>query len=560
MTKRLFLLMLLSALTLGGHSWAEDSPAERPEDQYSVNTFYALLVAEMAGQRQLYDLALGNYLLESHRTQDPGVTARATQIAQFIGAEQAALDAATLWVKLDEHNPLAQQSLSSELIKAARFSESVLHLQKALDLDPLLNVNFISTQGNDLTEGARELWLESLTPLAAQYSENQALLFNIASLHNQQGNQDQAIKLCNRLMEYHPDFYPAWSLKARILAADKQHLTALDVVNEGLTQFPKDKGLTLLKARLLIKLKDINQARDVFLELSEQMPNDPHILLPLALTQLDLLDYLGAKATLEALLNLHQLQSEAHYYLGRVEQKLNNQDAALQHYLAMTDGREYLAAQGSIVSIYVAKGEIDNATAHLSKQRSIDPENQPAYYLFEVDALKQVKRFNDALAILNHAINLYPDNKELRYDRAMVSEKLDDFAQLEADLKHIISIDPENATALNALGYTLADRNLRLDEALKYIQAAQVQAPKDAAIMDSLGWVYFRMGRYNEALTLLNQAFEQFPDAEVAAHLGEVYWTMGDAQQAKRIWQEALSKQPKSSILLDTLQRLEIEL
>lgn len=122
MTNRVLLVPLFSLL-LALPSWAavpSDAPEKKTsDDEYSVNTFYALLVAEMAGQRQLYDVALGNYLLEAHRTQDAGVTARATQIAQFIGADQAALDAATLWVKLDAENPLAQQALSSELVKGA---------------------------------------------------------------------------------------------------------------------------------------------------------------------------------------------------------------------------------------------------------------------------------------------------------------------------------------------------------------------------------------------------------------------------------------------------------
>ncbi|GAA6135631.1 tetratricopeptide repeat protein [Oceaniserpentilla sp. 4NH20-0058] len=559
MTNRLLLAAILcfAPLTV---SWAQDSSELTENETYSVNTFYALLVAEMAGQRQLYDLALGNYLLESHRTQDPGVTARATQIAQFIGADQAALDAATLWVKLDEKNPLAQVALSSELVKAARFSESVLHLQQALYLDPLLNVNFISTQGNDLTEGARELWLETLTPLASQFSENQALLFNIASLHQQQGNNDQAIKICERLMEYHPSFYPAWSLNARILANDDQHKEALNIVNKALEQFQSDKSFTLLKARLLIKLKNILQAEAVFNQLSVLDPNDPHILLPLALTQLDLEKYQEAKLTFQKLLNLQQFQNEAHFYLGRIEEHLSNSNAALEHYLAMTSGREYLSAQGAIVNIYLKNEQIDTAINHIQQQRNIDHENESTYFLMEIDVLNRTNQPLAAMEVSNKGISLYPNNKKMRYARAMVAEKLGQLSVLEADLQHIIEIDPNNSIALNALGYTLADRNIRLQEALSFIQQAQAINPKDPAIMDSLGWVYFRLGQFDQSITLLVQAFEIFPDAEVAAHLGEVLWSTGKHQQAKDIWKKALEKEPQSSILLQTLQRLDIDL
>ena len=563
MTNRVLLVPLFSLL-LALPSWAavpsDDPEKKTADDEYSVNTFYALLVAEMAGQRQLYDVALGNYLLESHRTQDAGVTARATQIAQFIGADQAALDAATLWVKLDAENPLAQQALSSELVKAARFSESALHLQKALDLEPMLNVNFISLQGVDMTEGSRELWLESLTPLVSRYKENQALLFNIASLHQQQNNLEQALTICTELLKQHPDFYPAWSLKARLQATGQDFKGAIKTINQALKTFKQDKSFSLLKARLLIKDKDIKQASKVFAELHEQHPNDAHILLPLALTQLELEDHSAAKLSLQKLLNLHQMQSEAHYYLGRIEQYQGNDLAALNHYLAMKGGREYLAAQGAIINIHMKQGNHPQALNHVRQQRTIDNENQQAYFLMEVDILNRSGEYDASLKVLNAALKAYQDSTDLRYSRAMVAEKLGNLDQLEKDLNHIISLEPDNATALNALGYTLADRTSRLDEALVLIEKALQLAPKDPAILDSLGWVYFRMGKLKQALTLLEQAFALFPDAEVAAHLGEVLWALEDRAQAKAIWSKALNKTPDSDILKDTLLRLEVDL
>lgn len=563
MINRLLLAPLFSLLFLGAQSYAavqDDAAGNLEPTDYSVNTFYALLVAEMAGQRQLYDVALGNYLLESHRTQDAGVTARATQIAQFIGADQAALDAATLWVKLDPKNPLAQQALSSELVKAARFSESALHLQKALDLEPLLNVNFISLLGVDMSEGSRELWLESLSPLVSRYKANQALLFNIASLHQQQENYDDALNICRELLKQHPEFYPAWSLQARLQATQEKFDDAIKTINGALKQFKDDKAFLLLKARLLIKNKDIEQASNTFFKLHTANPHDAQILLPLALTQLEQKKYDDAKLSLQKLLNLHQMQSEAHYYLARIEQYNGNDTAALNHYLAMKGGREYLAAQGAIINIYLSQKDSDKALAHARQQRTIDNENQQAYFLMEVDILNRTGQYDASLAVLNAALSAYQDSTDLRYSRAMVSEKLGNLEQLEQDLEHIISLEPDNATALNALGYTLADRSTRLDEAQALIEKALIIAPKDPAILDSLGWVYFRLGKLKESLELLQQAFAMFPDAEVAAHLGEVLWAMGDKKQAKSVWRKALDKTPESQILNDTLLRLEVDL
>lgn len=536
----------------------EPDPME-PVQDYSVNTFYSLLVAEMAGQRQLYDLALGNYLLEAHRTQDPGVTARAAQIAQYIGAEQAALDAATLWAKLDDQNPKAHLALTSELVKAARFSESVIHLQKAMDLDPLVNVNFIADLGSRMTEGARELWLENLTPLLQHYQKNQPLFFNLATLHQQQQEHGKAIELLEALLKKNKKYYPAWSLKARLHATDEQLDIALDTIDDALDQYPNDKAFTILKARLLIKKKQVPKARDVFKQLAKSHPQDAHILLPLALTHIELEEYDKAQTVLTQIFATRQLISEAHYYLGRIAQHNKELDQAVKHYLSVQGGREYLAAQNSIMQIYLKQGDAPAALKHVRKQRVRDPQNQQAYFLMEVELLNRSGQFEESLLVLNDALSAYTDNTELRYSRAMVSEKLGNYDQLESDLAYIIDKDPDNATALNALGYTLADRSRRLEDALTYIKKARDLAPKDPAIIDSLGWVYYRLGRMQEALDLLQQAYALFPDGEVAAHLGEVLWAMGKKEKAVEIWEKALENQPEHRIIIQTLDRLQVQ-
>lgn len=552
-----FLAILLTVQNSYGLSPEEDA---QQSSEYSVNTFYALLVAEMAGQRQLFDLALGNYLLEAHRTQDPAVTARATQIAQYIGADQAALDAATLWVKLDQENPEGQIALSQELVKAARFSESVIHLQKALDNKPNVNISFISLQGSSMTEGSRELWLESLTPLTQHYSKNQALLFNVASLHQQQANYETALSITKQLLTLNKKYYPAWGLKSRLQSSMGNHSEALTTINQALEHFKQDKAFTLLKARLLIKNKNIPLARDAFQEIADTYPLDAQVLLPLALTHLELSEHDEAKAALQKLLNLHQMENEAHYYLGRIAQHRKEYEQALQHYQAMIAGREFLAAQNGIVQIYLAQDKIEPALTHIRKMRIEDSKHKQAYFLMEVDLLNRTHQYEASLEVLNDALKAYADNTDLRYSRAMVSEKLGNIDQLEEDLGYIIEKNPKNATALNALGYTLADHTRRLDEALDLIQQARALSPTDPAIIDSLGWVYYRMGKIDESLKLLEEAYKVFPDPEVAAHLGEVLWQMGEHDKARDIWQEGLQKQPASQIIKDTLDRLQVQL
>ena len=559
MFKPLITGFFVSLLTVNSSYGLNNEETKTPAE-YSVNTFYALLVAEMAGQRQLFDLALGNYLLEAHRTQDPAVTARATQIAQYIGADQAALDAATLWVKLDSDDPLAQIALSQELVKAARFSESVIHLQTALSQAPDISLSFIGLEGSSMSEGSRELWLEALMPLTQQFNKNQALLFNLANLHQQQNNHESALSLTEQLLTINQKFYPAWSLKSRLQSTLGNHQGALDTINKALQEFKKDKAFTLLKARLLIKNKNIPLARDAFKEIATNYPRDAQVLLPLALTHLELDEKQEAKAALQKLLNLHQMENEAHYYLGRIAQQDEEWKIALSHYLTMTTGREFLAAQNGIVQIHLSQGKPDLAIAHIKKMRKEDEKNKQAYFLMEVELLNKTKQYKASLEVLNDALDAYSDNTDLRYSRAMVSEKLGNFNQLEEDLGYIIKNNPNNATALNALGYTLADNTSRLDEALSLIQQARALSPSDPAITDSLGWVYYRLGKIDEALKLLEEAYKVFPDPEVAAHLGEVLWQKGQHDKARDIWQEGLKKQPSSQIIKDTLDRLQVQL
>jgi len=523
---------------------------------YSASTLYALMVAEMAGQRQLFDVALGNYLLEAHRTQDPGVAARATQIAQYIGADQAALDAATLWSKLDEQNPKAHHAVSLELIKAQRFSEAALHLQSALSLDESLPVDFVSLQGTHLSPGSREQWINALTPALQLFPKHPSLLFNLASLYQQQKDIPRALSILEQVIELQEGFYPAWNLKARLHASNKELDLALETTNSALKEFEDDKAFVILKARLLIKKKEIKAARAIFKQLTEDYPADAHIWLPLALTQLELGELDAAEVSLRELLRQGKMTNEAHFYLGRIEQKNGNHDVALEHYLAMQGGREYLAAQNHILQIHVHKEQFEDALTHVQNQRTIDPDNSQAYFLMEVELLNRTKQFDKSMEVLNQALGAYADNTDLRYSRAMVSEKLGDLSQLEADLNYIIDKEPQNATALNALGYTLADRTPRLDEALQLIKQARNLQPEDPAIIDSLGWVYYRMGRLQEAVQLLREAFKLFPDPEVAAHLGEVLWQMGQKQEARDIWQQGLNKKPTSAIIKSTMERL----
>ena len=175
--------------------------------------------------------------------------------------------------------------------------------------------------------------------------------------------------------------------------------------------------------------------------------------------------------------------------------------------------------------------------------------------LVEANLLLEADRGQEAFDTLTGALNEFPDNTRLLYMRSLIAVGLDQIDTAETDLRAVLALEPSNAAALNALGYTLADRTSRLEEAEGLIQRAYALEPEDAAIIDSMGWIAYRMGRFEEARRYLEQAFLRDRNAEIAAHLGEVIWVLGDTSRARQVWNEGMRIEPGNQTLLDTMQR-----
>ena len=185
------------------------------------------------------------------------------------------------------------------------------------------------------------------------------------------------------------------------------------------------------------------------------------------------------------------------------------------------------------------------------------PDQSQRLYLVEGDILRDIERYDEAMQVYDHALQEIPDSTELLYARAMVAEKLGRIDWLERDLLAIIEREPDNVDALNSLGYTLADRTNRFDEAETYVKQALVLRPDSFYILDSMGWVQYRKGDLPEALKYLRRAMELGKDAEVAAHLGEVLWVSGDREAARAAWKLGLEYAPDNKSLLAVIKRLD---
>ncbi|WP_330114440.1 tetratricopeptide repeat protein [Pseudomonas sp. JS3066] len=533
------------------------STPAKPEVYGSFNreTLYALLAAELAGQRNRFDIALGNYVQQANATQDPAVAERAFRIAEYLGADQAALDTALIWAKNAPDNLDAQRAAAVQLARAGRHDEAMAYMEKVLQGQGDTHFDFLALSAAETDADTRAGLLQSFDRLLAKHPDNSQLVFGKAVLLQQDGRTEEALTLLEGVPANDKEIAPIL-LRARLLQSLKRGDEALPLLQKAIKQHPDDKRLRLTYARMLVEQDRLDEAKSEFAGLVQQFPDDDDLRYSLALVCLEGEAWDEAQVYLEELVERGSHVDSAHFNLGQVYEKRGDKESALIEYALVGPGNDYLPAQMRQVEILLESGRADEAETRLAKARDAQPDYAIQLYLIETESLAERQHPERAWKVIHQGLQQFPDDLNLLYTRAMLAEKRNDLAQLEKDLRFIIEREPENAMALNALGYTLADRTTRYDEARKLVEQAHKLNPDDPAILDSLGWVNYRMGNLSEAERLLRLALQEFPDHEVAAHLGEVLWAQGKQVEARKVWADALQKQPDSAILRDTLQRL----
>ncbi len=266
-----------------------------------------------------------------------------------------------------------------------------------------------------------------------------------------------------------------------------------------------------------------------------------------------------AQLWLKADPNSQQALNYAFLYLAQLAIAAHDAEAALAQYQKVSLGPFFGLAQIQIAQILADQNQLEQARAGLAQARKQDPEDAVDFIITEAALLVKVENYAAAEVVFKQALKEYPDNPELLYSHSVLAGQQKNWPAAERDLRRIIKMHPNSSVALNALGYTLADQNRNLKEAYELIQQAYRLEPNDPSIMDSMGWIEYRLGHYAEAQTLLEKAYKLFPDHEVAAHLGEVLWMQGKKEQAEKLWREALKKTPDSDVLRDTMKRFHVE-
>lgn len=530
-----------------------------PVRPFPTQTFYDLLVAEVAGTRGDLALALENYRYQARITRDPGVIARAVSTASYQKNNEALQELGVLWAEVEPDNLQARNMAFYAQAQQSHFELAFEHAQYLLSHNNGKYLVLLPSYTAELDEEHRLLLLQQYIAGEQSHPGNRDLLLGKTLLLTQLARIDEALSTISGILNKYPSDESARLVAAQILHKDGRSKAAIAELEKGLKHSPKSQQLQLQLVRF-VAAKDLPLAIKKMAALVEQEPANDKFKLALALLHRENNDPAPAKIIYSDLIDNGHMNSQAHFQLAIMAEQSQELDTALQHYRSVSNNNLFLRATVRITQILAGRDQLNDARLYLHKLRLDYPNHASTFYQIESQLLIQQQGHHSAQALLDEGLAEHPDNIELLYTRSLVHEKLGNLAATEKDLRAIIERDANNASALNALGYTLANRTQRFDEALEFIQRALVIKPNDPAILDSLGWVLFKRGEYDAALSHLRAAMDTMPDPEVAAHLGEVLWAAGEEDEARSIWQDAINANPSSEFLLKTLQRLDVQL
>ncbi|MDX9994357.1 MAG: tetratricopeptide repeat protein [Rhodocyclaceae bacterium] len=538
---------------------AEDKAPSLPSLALTPERLYRFLLAEIAGQRGDWVDSATLYRDLARETRDPRIARRATEIAMHGRLPDLALEAARLWGEVEPDSSQARQMLIRLLAIQGRYDELRMALGLLLAAEPrhigqnLSHLNRLFARGGD-----RKAILDVVVAVTDPYLAHAEAHYARALAAAEARDLPMARTAARRALELKPDWEAAALLNVQLI---ENRGEAMEALGDFVAANPQARNARLAYARALVGDKRFQEARRQFGILLEQGRQDPakngDVVFALAVLSLQLDDTAEAERHLRKLVEIGHVEADkARYYLGQIAEDGKRWPEALKWFDAVGPGEHYLPARLHGANVLAKQGRLDEARRHLSGTAAADPRQRAQLLIGEAQLLREAGRLADAHAVLAAGLVKQPDQPELIYETALLAEKLGRTDELESRLRHLIDIKPDHAHALNALGYSLAERNERLPEARTLIEKALELAPNDPFILDSKGWVLFRLGDATAALTVLQQAFGIRPDPEIAAHLGEVLWSLGRQDEARATWEKARRDSPANETLAETLKRL----
>ena len=521
-----------------------------PNVELSKELMYEFLLSEIAGQRGYKAFSVDGSIAMAKKTRDPRIAKRAAQLAFELGDMDKSIDAFRQWQELEPASPLAGRMLSSIFLRGGKLDEAKLELAKVLKAEEANpGSTFMQIFQLVVPYADKSAALELMRNLAQPYPRVAEAHWAIAQLAQLAGNNELALDEIRQARNLRPDWDMAVSLEAQFLhkSAPQQ---SLEVLRRYLSDYPDAREIRLQYARTLLDQKQYKSSRDEFRRLAKDNPDSPDIMFAIALISLQLNDLDGAEAELKQALSKGKKERDTvQYYLGQLSEAREKEDEAMLYYREVTGGEYYFAAQSRVVYLLSKSGKLEEAREYLRQIKAYSNHQRAQLILIEAQLLRDAKRLEDAYEVLQQGLAKLPNHPDLLYEAAMLAEKNGKPEIFEQTIRQLIQVKPDHAHAYNALGYSLLERNERIPEAVKLVEKALQLAPDDIAIMDSVGWGYYRSGRLDESVKLLRRAFAGNPDPEIASHLGEVLWVRGSKDEARKIWQDSLKTHPGNALL-----------
>jgi tetratricopeptide (TPR) repeat protein len=517
---------------------------------------FRLLLAEIASQRGELNLASELFLDLAKQTDSALLAERATRLTGFTKNGTIALEASKVWNELNKDSTDAQQALSEILIANNKLSEAKPILQKLLLKEKTRASGFLYLNSMLSRVSDKKAVLTLVSDLAQPYPKLAEAHF--AVVHAAWIGKDQKVyeKELAAINQIKPDWEMPILFKGQILALESPE-KAINFYSGFLNRYPKSNDVRLEYAKLLTNGRKFNEAKNEFIKLVSAANSSEEITLAVGLLSVELEDYdLAEKYFLQSLKRNPKDKDQVFIYLAKIADKKDQGDAAITWLNKVGDGKHFIESKLIAAEIIAKKESIDKALVFLNAIKSDSQDEKLSILQFKTSLLTRSNRHQEAFQLMQNEAPNFAQSPEFKFDYALLADKLNKYDLMEKLLREAIKIKPDFAVAYNALGYSFADRNINLEDAKKYIEVALSISPNNHYILDSMGWLYFRLGKLDSALSFIQKAYDIQPDPEIAAHLGEILWAQGKKKESNDVLELSLQSFPDNEVLKEAFKRI----
>ncbi len=561
------ILLSFSVLALAEAATTRPEIAPYPEPKAGQREFdpelmFQVLAGEVSAQRHQLQKAYEYTRRAAQLSGSPTLAERAAKLAVFNRDTPAAADAVAFWVQRDPNSLDARRFSLVIAVEQQKLGLAREQLTALIRLAKVQKIDGYLLAARSIGKAKQpEQVMELLREQIRKDAGNRDAWYALALLAAEFQRYASASEAIDQAMAIEPHWPQGQLLKSRILVAQDKKPQALALLQQALVKAPKDTELLMAHAQLLVKMERYQEGYDAFGKLKQPGKSTPTLDYAMGVLAIEMKRFDLAETHFQAIKEVGVHRNEAAYYLGKIAQERKEWDKALGWYRQVNRGDYLIQAVAAQAEILAGRGNLKEARRLVATLRNQRKNLAPRLYAFEAGLLRENKApAAEVWSLYDTALMAFPQDMDLLYARALFAATQNRLDILERDLQLVLQRNPKNADALNALGYTLADQTNRYAEAGGYIEKALALKPDSPAILDSMGWLQYRLGDYAKSLSFLRQAADKVEDAEISAHLGEVLWVSGSRKEAVEIWTKATKKFSDSEVLQSTLKRLGVAL